>query len=682
MNGYSDILGPVDCAFYFTDRPETPMNIGALVIYDGYMDFRELIRLIESRIHEIPRYRQRVIQPPLRMGQPTWVDDPDFVISRHALRVTLAPPATDEALRDLAGSLLSSMLPRHKPLWEVYFIEGLKDRTALFFKVHHCMVDGLAAVELFTMLMDFSPEKRPLEPAVPVDVPRLPNPLQFTLDAFVRDQGYRFGLLDKLRKETARLTTVMLDPQQRLKALVAIAHLINGNLRPIKKLPINGRNSGEQALVWNEFSLDEIHAIRRKVQASVNDVMLAVLTAAIQKYAARRTPREQPFLRILVPVNIREEAEKGTYGNRISVLPVDVPLEMADPLKRLEATMKNSTVMKESSLSLTMDLVLTIPSLMPSFVQPGVWNLAPVAFSILAHTWCTNVAASPVPVYLLGHELKHVYGFFPLNPTMGLAAVVVSYNGRVTMTLVVDKAIIDNQDELREDVLQAYVELREAAHVSAGKALVTAQEVTSPAEIGVSMTQPSAPEAASPGAETAVSAEAIPVLAATIDPPEATPVSPEKAATAAAPAPPAEPEKPKRHKLFSEEWARAFREVINHSDDYRRASTGWTAGSLAFVLQTGSRSDSVQPAAVFLDLHRGECKSARALSPAEAHQTATFVIEGPHQVWVDVLHGKLSPLPALTSGKLHLRKGSMLRLMPHTRSAGELVKCARRVPWE
>jgi hypothetical protein len=225
-------------------------------------------------------------------------------------RVRVEDPATEVELRKLAGELLSKTLDRDKPLWELHVIEGLKDLTALFFKVHHCMVDGLAAVELFTFMMDTSKEPPP-PPAgfKPLYDPYgLPDPIELTMDSLGRDLSHQFNLLKKLGTEALRLTSVLTDREKRLKMLVAMAHLVNNNLQPIQKLPINGKNTGLQTLGWAEFPLDEILAIRAQAGASVNDVMLTLLTRAVEHYTADHGGTEQPFLRILVPVNVRDEA--------------------------------------------------------------------------------------------------------------------------------------------------------------------------------------------------------------------------------------------------------------------------------------------------------------------------------------------------------------------------------------
>lgn len=663
MGEYSAILGPVDSAFYYVDRPETPMNIGALTIFDGIMDFDDLVAHVDSRLHQIPRYRDRVVQAPFNLGQPVWIPDPDFYLGNHVKRVQVDAPGTEVELRKLAGQLLSKMLNRNRPLWEIYFIEGLDNQTALFFKVHHCMVDGLAAIELFTFLMDVQQEtanRRLVERRPLFDPPSLPDPIELTRDSLIHDVIHQFGLLQKLGKETLRMGKVLTDREQRLKMLLAVAHLINDNLQPIKKLPINGKNSGMQQMVWAEFPLDEIHAIRAQCGASVNDVMLALLTKAVERYSAVKGPIEQPFLRVLVPFNMREEMEKGEYGNRISVLPIDIPFNIPDPLEHLKAVTRFSKAMKESSLAYSMDLLLTIPALLPAVTHSPIWNLAPVAFSLLAHTWCTNVAAMPIPVYLLGHEMKHVYGYFPLNPSMGLAAVVVSYNGRVTMSLMVDQAIIEDPAILERALKDAYLDLAS----------------------GLPERKPAPPITVESHIQTIPEVEIVHQNGNSVEPVPAVP--PVQALVAAS-----EPLQQtaailtrERPKLFSDDWAKALQEEINRSEAYRSVSLNWTAGALAFVMETAPDHGFESPTAVWLDLYRGVCRSARALSVQEAIRETSFVIQGAYHAWMDVLAGRAAPLVMLTNGRLKLKKGALLRLLPHTRSASELVHCAQRVPWE
>ena len=465
---HAAILGPVDTAFFYVDSRETPMNIGAVTIFEGKIDFESFVKLVDSRIHQIPLYQQKIVQAPLSLGQPTWMFDPDFYIENHVFKLTLDPPGTDEELREMAGALISSMLDRSKPLWEIYLLEGLSgDRTAIFFKTHHCMVDGLSAVEIFSILLDIVPETKPIPEKPLYDPPKLPTTPQLVIDAFRRDIPNKLNLLGKLTQEVSYFSSVLTDKEKRRSTLVGIANLINDNLSPIKKLAINGTNSGIQAIAWSEFPLDEVKAIRATVKgASVNDVMLSVLGNAVGMYLRQHgTTKGQDVFRVIVPVNMREEQEKGKYGNRISVLPIELPMYESDPIARLQKVMEYTRVMKQSSLSHGLDMILTLPSLAPSPTQPLIWHVAPSAFAFIAHSWCTNVAGPPLPVYLLGHKMLHTCGYFPLNPGNGLATVILSYNGAITMNLITDTAIVTDVKELRRYVEETYVKLRQAANV-------------------------------------------------------------------------------------------------------------------------------------------------------------------------------------------------------------------------
>jgi len=664
----SPIFGPVDNAFFYVESPETPMNIGALVYLSGRLDFEAFERYVDARLHLAPRYRHRALQAPFGLGMPTWAPDPDFYIGNHVMRITLDEPGSDEQLRELVGQLLSTTLDRSKPLWELYIIDGHGDASVAFFKVHHCMIDGISAIELFTLMVELSPEyviddeRKPL-----FDPPPLPSPPQQIFDAIMNDLPYKWGILNKVGNHIANLASLLTDRNKRLKALVGMAHLLNDSSLPVKKLPINGQNTGRQVLIGAEFSLAEVRAIRQAANASINEVMLTILASALQAYTRKRSSDHYPFIRILIPVNVRAEDEKGTFGNRISMLPIDIPFDIADPLSRLRTVASVSEVMKDSELSETVDMLLTLPSLFPNPTQPLIWGIAPALFGAVAHTWCTNVAGPQIPLYLMGHEIRHIYGYFPLNPGMGLACVVMSYNQKITMTLVVDTGIVNEVEELYHHLRAAFMELKQAAKVADMPPIAVKQVST--------------------GAETAPTESVPPIKAAEYVPSPVVamaeaPVEVSAVTRLAQPTPPSRngTTQAEGYKLFSDEWAKAFAQVINASMSYRKASTGWTAGSLAFVMRPSPVHGFTAPAAVWMDLHKGECRSARAISEREAMQLAAFVIEGEYASWMEALSGKSSPFKMLANGKLKLKKGALLRLTPHTASAQELLKCAQRVP--
>lgn len=704
------------------------MNLGALTIFEGKIDFDAFLNTVEARIYRAPIYQQRVIQAPLNLSQPSWVFDPDFNVRRHVFNLDIPQPGGEAQLREITGQIISGMLDRAKPLWEIYVLNGLQgDRSAILFKVHHCMVDGLSAVDLFSMLMDLSPDVPPEEPRTVYRPPNLPSPTDLIAQAIRADIPNRWGLIKKIGGDAMRLSSILSDKEKRRQTLVGIANLINDNLSHIKPLPINGKNTGRMTLAWAEFPLEEVQAIHSKQHASVNEVMLAVLGGAVARYVRDYpTYSDSELMRVIVPVNMRQESEKEDYGNRLSVLPMDIPLNVGSSLERLRKIVEYSRVMKQSSLTIGLDIVLTVPSLYPSVAQPLVWEIAPRAFSLLAHSWCTNVAGPPLPVYVQGREMQHSYGYFPINPSMGLATVILSYNGRISMTLVADEGIVPDVLRLRDYLNEAYVELRKAAGVPetptkriedppAPPATPEPEQKTAPAVEAPPATPVDPPEAAatqSPSLETTEAAASEPPPLHEPEPEMVTaPVSTQPSqngatASAAAPAPvpeapaaettadvpaltvetPVAPtsvngkgEAPQPLKLFSEEWAQAYQKAINTNADYRKTSLRWDAGQLAFVIHASPAHDALTPTAVLLDLHRGDCRAAHNLPVKLAVDKATFVIEGDYANWLRVLNGEADPLKMLMRGALKLRKGSMLRLMPFTQSAQELVRSAQHI---
>lgn len=649
------------------------MNIGGVALFEGKISFEALVKHVDDRIHQAPQYLKRLVIPPFNVGQPRWMDDPTFDVRSHVFKARVDAPGGDEQLRKLAGRLISSRLDRSKPLWEIHHIEGLADdRSALLFKVHHAMVDGIAAIELFTLLLDLTPTAR-FTSDKPYTTPApLPEPAELFVNALFHELDYKVEVLNKLGQNIGFLGSVLMDSEKRRRMFLGAANLLNDVLTPLSALSISGRNTGEQEVAWADFSLQEVKAIRSAANVSVNDVMLAVLAGAVDRYESLQhgiAARKKRVMRVLVPVNMRDREEHEQH-NRISVLPIDVPLGEDDPLKRLRTIGEYTRTMKSSYLANELDTVLSLPSLYPAVTQPLIWSFAPPIFASVAHTWCTNVAGPDIPVYMMGHTMLRSYGFFPLNPSMGLATVIMSYAGQITMNLVADKGIVKDVRMIREYLRESFRELRDAAGVRPVEVVivqetrVVIEELTpEPVEAAIAEVPPPAPAATSNGnysaEEAAFAAQPEVVMEAVLE---------DAAAVEAHGFP-----------LFSQAWADNFRDAINKNPNYKRTSTHWRAGALAFLLRASAGKPS---AAVLLDLHQGDCRDARSLPVYEATQRAAFAIEGDHHAWMRVLHGEVAPLAALMRGDLRLAKGSLLKLLPFTQSAEQLVMSAQRVPLE
>ncbi len=674
MKQEPEFLGPVDTAFLHVESDVAPMNIGAVSLFEGRITFEAFIKHVDDRIHQAPTYLKRLVIPPFNVGQPRWMDDPMFDVRSHVFKARVDAPGGEEQIRRLAGKLISSRLDRNKPLWEIYYLDGLTDdRTALLFKVHHAMVDGIAAIELFTVLLDLTPTARYTsdKPFVPPEP--LPEPTQLLVDSLMQEVSYKVEILGKLSQNLSFLGSVLGDSEKRRRMFLGAANLLNDVLTPLQPLAITGRNTGDQEVAWTDFSLQEVKAIRAATGVSVNDVMLAVLAGAVDRYEALQhglAGRKKRIMRVLVPVNMRDRDDHEQH-NRISVLPIDVPLGEDDPVRRLRTIGEYTRTMKASYLANELDTVLSLPSLSPAITQPLIWSLAPSIFAAVAHTWCTNVAGPDLPVYLMGHPMLRSYGFFPLNPSMGLACVIMSYDGRISMNLIADKGIVDDVRTIREYAHESFRALREAAGVRPVEVVVIQETrvvieelVKVPTAPVLSETPPEPPLAPPNGSHTAQEA----VFDAH---PEAVVETVVEDNT--------QDDAEQGYPLFSQAWADAFRTAINQNPNYKRTSTHWRAGALAFLLRASAGKPS---AAVLLDLHQGDCRDARSLPLYEATNRAAFAIEGDHHAWMRVLHGEVAPLAALMRGDLRLAKGSLLRLLPFTQSAEQLVMSAQHVPLE
>jgi WS/DGAT/MGAT family acyltransferase len=469
----ADTLTPLDAAFLNFERPNANMNIGGLAIYEGQLSMEALIELLEAKIHLAPRYQQRLVIDPLHLGQPRWAFDPAFDVSNHVFRIALDPQRSEEELVDVAGHLASMPLSRAKPMWEFHVIEGLQgNRTGLFFRVHHCMVDGASAADLLNVLLDISPRPGTLPARVDYNPPALPGRSRRMYDVLQGGVAHSITTLKGVRQDVALFKGMLGDRQKRRQILGGLATLISDNLVPIKRFPFNRSASGNRQLVWAEFSLAEVRAIRASCGGSVNDVMLAVVGAAVARYLdLQEDETKEDILRVMVPVSMRVAAEKSSLGNRVSLILVDVPLWLADPVARLHAVTAATAAMKQSEFSKGMDTITNMTALIPPPLQvlagtlTGMFGPLALRAIIPFHMVCTNVPGPQIPLYLMGHKMIMNYGFVPIGYHMGVNCVIFSYNQQISVTLTVDPAVVPDAGRFKELLEESFLALRHAANV-------------------------------------------------------------------------------------------------------------------------------------------------------------------------------------------------------------------------
>ena len=461
-------LSAQDAAFLYNEGEEAPMNMGSVAVFQGEISYERLVENLEPKMHLCPRYRQRVIPAPFNLHHPTWEFDPDYSIRRHIIPVRLDPPGSDDQLRELAARLFQGMLSRDKPLWEVYLVHGLQEgRSAMVFKVHHCLVDGVSGVELLMMVLDVSPNPPPPPPPPgPYEPPPVPDTVTRFFDAV-------FDRLADGLKTTADIQKALLNTMDNPATARSLNRALETALPyfavPGQRAPFNASFSGERKLAWSEYDFSEVRAIRQACGATVNDVVLAVLGGALSRYyEGHGQATDGQIARVLTPVNVRREDERGALGNRISMILVEVPLGLRSPIERLNAIRERTERMKRDHVADGIGLAADSLDILPPMLQ-ALFGALPKPPNTLANMVCTNVPGPMIPLYSLGHRLEAHYPLMPIAWEMGVGCAVTSYNQKLYFCLMADAKAAQDVKRLGDFLTEAYVELRSAAGVAASE---------------------------------------------------------------------------------------------------------------------------------------------------------------------------------------------------------------------
>jgi len=459
----SDRLRAEDAAFLYLENEETPLHIGSVSIFEGEIPFEALKEYVKSRLPLIPRYRQRLVMPPLNIGHPTWEADPGFDIRNHVHYVTLKR-GTESDLRTLAGRIFSRIMDRTKPVWDLTLVGGLRGgRCGLISRVHHCLVDGVSGVGLMNVMLNADGQMPPAQKKGRYHAPPLPGAEESMLDALASSWS---ELLDRiLATQSAALNIAQaLTSDQALRGLDQLTRLVPELLTPVERLPFNQPLAGPRKVAWSEFSIPEVKAIREACGGTLNDVALTVVTHAIRNYALLHgVSLKHRLLRLMVPVNLRSPDGGTGLGNRVSMLPVSIPLDISNPAKLLKAVRERTEILKNARMADLISLMATWMGTAPAPIQA---LLGPVAALLPLPPFnlvCTNVAGAQFPLYALGHEMLTYYPYVPIGSEMGVGCAIQSYNHKLYFGLTGDVAAAPDLDRLKRFLDQAFTALRAAA---------------------------------------------------------------------------------------------------------------------------------------------------------------------------------------------------------------------------
>jgi WS/DGAT/MGAT family acyltransferase len=459
---HKDRLSSVDASFLHQEGYASHMHVGAVMIFEGPPPAREdFLAQIDSRLHLVPRYRQKLAFPRFEMGRPLWIDDPSFNLEYHVRHTALPSPGGVEQLRQLAGRVFSQGLDRSKPLWEVWLVQGLEgNRFALVNKTHHALVDGVSGVDLATVLFDVSP--------VPAELGKLeddwtaaPEPTQAELIA----EGVKGAMRTPLEVAGSVLKAVR-QPSSTLRAAreaaEGVGEILWAGLNPAPETPLNVPIGPHRRVWWVRSSLADFKAIKNEVGGTVNDVVLTVVSGALGRWLRTRGVRTEGLeLRALVPVSIRSEGTESELGNQIAAMRGPLPVYATDPLDRLTIVKESMADLKQSKQALGAEVISGLNDFAPPtlLAQASRLNFSTRLFNMIV----TNVPGPQFPLYLLGRELQELAPIAFLPQDHALAVAIMSYNGSVDFGLLGDYDAMPDLDVFADYLDDALAELMEAA---------------------------------------------------------------------------------------------------------------------------------------------------------------------------------------------------------------------------
>lgn len=471
--GQYERLGALDASFLGLEDGNCHMHVGGVMIFDaapvrsadGGIDIDRIRAGIQSRLHLVPRFRQRLDYIPYEQ-HPIWVDDTRFRLAYHVRHTALPHPGDERTLKRLVGRVMSQPLDRKRPLWEMWVVEGLEgDRFALVSKTHHCMIDGISGADLMSVILSPFPEEQPALPEPWVPRSR-PTRAQLIVDDILRRAEQPITLVNAIAE-------VLRHPEPHVHriadALEGILETLAPAFVPVSRTPLQVEVGPHRRFDWTTMSVAEMKQVKAVLGGTLNDLVLAIVSGGLRRFFARRglNPDELE-IRAMVPVSVRHQDERGHLGNRVTQIAAALPVHMEEPLARLRAVSETTKDLKESKQALGGEVLTaisdwTVPNLLVQAVRLASrtrpYNLV-----------VTNVPGPQIPLYLLGARMRTAFPVVPLFENLGISIGLFSYDGGLFWGMNADWEHLPDLHHLVEDIELAFAELRDEARRRSGAA--------------------------------------------------------------------------------------------------------------------------------------------------------------------------------------------------------------------
>ena len=473
-------LSAQDASFLYSETASGPMHAAGISIIEGEVPFAVLCEQIGSRLHLVPRYRQRLAIVPFNLAHPKWVDDPGFELSNHMFQHQLPAGATlDDALA-AAIKLNESVLPRDRPLWRMYAIEGVKNRTVLLQQGHHAMIDGASGVDITLVMFDLQknapqPESEPWHPKP------LPTPVELATEAMLETAHSVTG------ENPFNLANFTSERGEMLRrATESMTRFVS---EPVMTAPWNAAPVGpKRTFLWRKYPFADFRRIRGALGGTINDVVLAAVSEGAARYLkARKESGKGQHLRIMCPVNVRTEDERGALGNRVSAIFPVFDAEPMDMKARLGKVRWETEQIKNNREAQAMQMMMDgAPDVPPVAMAPTLLVGTPLDPTVLFASFplpvpptfgprppmlgvnfvCTNVPGVQTAQYLAGYPILDQLGLLMLGGNLGFGVVISSYNQHIYFNFMCDRRLMPDIEQMAKCVHDAFDELLSAAEHS------------------------------------------------------------------------------------------------------------------------------------------------------------------------------------------------------------------------
>jgi WS/DGAT/MGAT family acyltransferase len=481
-------LTSLDAQFLAVETPRTYGHVGGLAIYDpstapgGELTRNDVCDMVAERLHLLPPFRQRLVEVPFGIDHPYWVEDPDFDLDFHVRDSAIPPPGDDAQLATTVERIFARPLDRSRPLWELYLIHGLAGgRVAMLTKIHHSVVDGVSGAEILGVLLDPSPEGRELPPRGELTAERVPGQLEMLGRGLLGLPGQPVRALRSIPATLPHIDRmpgldmlpgagVLRRATQMVRKVVpgADGGVLEQATATAPRTRFNGLISAHRRYAFGSVSLDTVKAIKNAAGVSVNDVVLAVCARAMREWLTARDELPREPLVAMVPVSVRSEEQAGTFGNRVSVMVVQIPTDAADAGEQLARTNASMRGAKDRHKALPADLMQDLTQFVPPAIHArasrvvmqisgGVERLRPPLNLVIS-----NVPGPRMPLFCAGAKLLANHPVSVVADGVGLNITCMSYRDHIDFGIIADREQLPSAWELMDGITRALAEIEDA----------------------------------------------------------------------------------------------------------------------------------------------------------------------------------------------------------------------------